>query len=107
MPLATKVRCSKNGPLFEHSVGAAGQRQGDSDPERLGGLEIDDHLDFCRLLDREVSRPFTFEHAASVTTGYFSRWSKVLLGRTGRQANDELMRFWAAPFLVGNHEHRS
>jgi hypothetical protein len=31
---------------LDHLVGAAEQRQGDRDAERLGGLQIDDQLDF-------------------------------------------------------------
>ena len=34
-------------PLFDHFVGEAEDRLGDRQAERLGGLEIDDQLEFC------------------------------------------------------------
>jgi len=40
--------------LFKDFVGAAGQRQRDGDAKRLGGLQVDVQLNFCRLLDRQV-----------------------------------------------------
>src|SRR5215472_14458397 len=47
------------GPLavsLDHLVGAAEDRLWDRQAERLGGLEVDDQLEFRRLLDREVRR---------------------------------------------------
>jgi hypothetical protein len=38
--------------LFNHLVGAGKQRKRDSYPERLGGLEVNDQLNFRGLLDR-------------------------------------------------------
>ena len=43
---------SKNGSLFDHLIGAAEQRDRESKAECLGGLEVDDKLHSCRLLDR-------------------------------------------------------
>ena len=49
-----------------------GERRGDhiyrrgctpNDAEDLGGLEVDDHLDFCDLLHGEVRRFLAFENA--------------------------------------------
>src|SRR5262249_29656554 len=40
----------------------------DSDAKRLGGLEVDDQLDFHRLLDRQFGRLGTFENPPGVTT---------------------------------------
>src|SRR5262245_36072691 len=40
------------GESFDHLVGAADKRQRNREAERLRGPEIDDHLDFRRLLDR-------------------------------------------------------
>jgi hypothetical protein len=42
------------------------QRFWDVETERLGGLEIDDQLDFYRLLHREVGRFLTFEDARGI-----------------------------------------
>ena len=42
--------------LFDHLVGAQQERFGDSQAERLGGGEVDDEIEFSRLLDREVAR---------------------------------------------------
>src|SRR6516165_11207099 len=51
---------------FDHLVGAAGQGQWHGNAERLGGLEVDDQLDFRGLHDREVSRLLAFENAPGV-----------------------------------------
>jgi hypothetical protein len=37
---------------FDHLVGAAEQRKRDGESERPGGLEVEDQLDFCGLLNR-------------------------------------------------------
>src|SRR5262245_4137419 len=54
---------------FDHLVGAARQRQRERNSERLGGLEVDDQLNFCDLLHRQVGRPFALENAPGVDTG--------------------------------------
>ena len=55
--------------LFDHLVGAAEQRNGKRQTERLRGLEVDDQLDFCRLLDRKVGGLLSFENPTGVDTG--------------------------------------
>src|SRR6266487_1814096 len=50
-----------NTPLFDHLVGAAEQRQRHCDAERLGGLEVEDQLHLCSLLDRQICRPLPLE----------------------------------------------
>ena len=55
---------------FEQLVGAAGQRQRDSDAKRLGGLQVDVHLDFSGgLLDRQVGRFVALENPAGIIAG--------------------------------------
>jgi len=42
--------------LLDHLVGAQQDRCRQLDADRLGGLEIDDQLEFCGLLDRQRCR---------------------------------------------------
>src|SRR5499427_1401454 len=42
--------------LFDHLVGAGEHRPGNGKTERLGALQVDDKLEFGRLLDRNVGR---------------------------------------------------
>ena len=52
MPAA---RWAKNPvPSFDDLVGAGEDRLQNSEAERLGRLEIDDQLEFRRLLDRQI-----------------------------------------------------
>src|SRR5215470_5610084 len=39
---------------FDHLVGAGEESRGQVDAERLGGSEVDDEIEFGRLLDRDV-----------------------------------------------------
>ena len=50
---------------FDHLVSAGEQRRRDCKAERGGGLQIDDQLEFCRQLDRQVGGPGTFENGAT------------------------------------------
>jgi len=43
-------------PLFNDLVRAQQERLRDCQPERLGGRQIDDEIEFGRLLDRDVAR---------------------------------------------------
>src|SRR5262245_22291706 len=52
--------------LLDHFVGAPNQRVGDLYAKRLGGFEIEDHLNFRGLIDRQISGFFTFKYAATV-----------------------------------------
>src|SRR5262249_27836234 len=42
--------------LFDHLAGAQQNRWGYRKAERLRGLEVDDHLKFCRKLHRKIAR---------------------------------------------------
>src|SRR5262249_52613826 len=53
-------------PSFDHLVGAAHQWERHGDAERLRGLHVDDQLEFCDLLDRQVGRLLTFENPPGV-----------------------------------------
>ena len=55
--------------LLDHLVGAAGQRQGNADAERFGGLEVEEHFKFRRLLDRQVGGFFAFEDTPGIEAG--------------------------------------
>ena len=59
---------TKIGGLFDDVVGAAEQGGREGDAERLGGLEIDDQLDFRTLLDRQVGRLLAIQGPADVNT---------------------------------------
>jgi hypothetical protein len=52
--------------LFDHLVGAGQQRVGYGETERLGRLEVQEKLDFCRLLNRQVRRLLALENAAYI-----------------------------------------
>ena len=45
----------QNGDLFDHLVGEREQARWHGDAERLGSREIDNELEFGRLLDRDIT----------------------------------------------------
>src|ERR1700738_4379849 len=55
MPQPDSCSAAK-GVLFDDLVGAEEERLGDFEPERLGGREIEDKIEFGRLLDRDIGR---------------------------------------------------
>src|ERR1035437_562542 len=52
--------------LFNHLIGTAQQRLGNCKAQRLGRLEIDDHLDFRGPLDWQVGGFLALENLTSV-----------------------------------------
>jgi len=42
--------------LLNHLIGSSEQRLSDCQAKRLGGLEIDEHLEFGGLLNRNITR---------------------------------------------------
>jgi hypothetical protein len=58
------MHCSKK--LFDYLVGQREYLGGNFDPQRLGGLAIDNKFELGRLQHRQVSGPGAFEDAAGV-----------------------------------------
>src|SRR6516165_8664776 len=59
-------RPSGRPPLLDHLVGGGQQRFWDGEAERLGGLEVDDQLEFGRLFDGKVRRFCALENLPDV-----------------------------------------
>ena len=59
--------------LFNHLIRTAEQRQRNGETQRFGGLQINDHLKLCGLLNWQICRLLTAENEAGVV-----RWSRFL-----------------------------
>src|SRR5262249_51659388 len=57
---------SSGGISLDHLVDAANQRHRDAEGQRLGGLHVEDELDFGRLLDRQVSRLLALKNSPGI-----------------------------------------
>src|SRR5438874_6072637 len=55
-----------NQPLFDHLVGSAKQRDWNGEPKHVGGLHVDDQIDFRGLLHRQGARFLALENAAGI-----------------------------------------
>src|ERR1700716_1926966 len=65
--VALSAACG-NPHSFDHLVGEREQLVGNDDAERLGGLEIDYHLELSRLQHRQIGRLLALEDPAGVDT---------------------------------------
>jgi hypothetical protein len=63
VPEATSAR------LFDHLVDAGEQRRRHGQAKRLRGLEIDDQIEFGRLLDWNILRPCATQYPVNVRCG--------------------------------------
>src|SRR5262249_11552485 len=54
---------------FDHLVGAQQDRLWYGKTERLGGLEVYDHLEFCRKLHRQIARLRAAQDAIDISGG--------------------------------------
>src|SRR6516165_4514034 len=63
--------------LFDHLVGTAEQRDWEGDAEPLGSLEVEDQLDFRRLLDWQIGGLFALQNPASIDADQTVRIGKA------------------------------
>jgi hypothetical protein len=64
--LGNCLRCEP--ASFNHLVNAVEDCERDRKPEFLGGLEIDDQVEFCRLFDRKIGWLRAFKDAVDLDT---------------------------------------
>src|SRR5215813_5925566 len=62
---------------FDHLVGEGEQRRRNRQAERLGDLQIDDEIEFNRLLDRQIGRLRSAQNPVNITSGAPELVSKV------------------------------
>ena len=60
---------SKTTPLFDHLVGAKQDPLRHVEAERLGGLEVHDHFEFCRKLHRQIAGFLAAQDAIDISGG--------------------------------------
>src|ERR1700733_3186632 len=62
---------------FDNLIGAEQERLGNRKPDRPGGLEIDDHLEFRRLHHRKIGWLRAFPYPAGIDTGLTVTFCKM------------------------------
>jgi hypothetical protein len=65
-PLSDICRAA-NCSLFDYLIGEREQRRGNLEAERLGGLEVDNEFELCRLQDRQIGGFRSLENPADTT----------------------------------------
>src|SRR5271170_2211140 len=60
------MAAQQKGSSFDHLVGGKQQLLWDSETQRLGGREVDDEIELCRLLDWDVAGPRTAQNFIDV-----------------------------------------
>src|SRR5215472_10022034 len=63
--------------LLDHLIGPDEQQLWHSQAERLGGLQIDDQLERCRLLEWQLGGVFAFQNPIDVISGFVLRGGEV------------------------------
>src|SRR6266446_9858263 len=76
--------------LFDHLVGADEERGRNCEAERLGGFQVDRHLKFGRLHDRQIGGLFTLENSPGVSTDLTIAVSKAHSVTDQATSRDEL-----------------
>src|SRR6266702_4265532 len=84
---------------LDHLVGAAEQREGNGHVQGLGGLEIDEQLNFGDPLHREVGRLVALENPPGVEAGPSIRFLDVATVTHQAASYDELA-------ILENRRHR-
>src|SRR5438876_189269 len=69
--------CTGCNDLLDHLIGAGEEGFGNRKADRLRGFDIDDQLEFRRLLNRQITRLLTFEDATGVNADHAKRVRKT------------------------------
>jgi hypothetical protein len=72
---------------LNHLVGAPNQCIGDNESKRLGGLQIQEQLNLCGLLNRQIAGLFALEDTGGVDAG-----QTVSIGNCSRSSSNRRPR---------------
>ena len=84
---------------FYHFVGTVLNRLRHGDAQRFRGLEVDDQLDFHRLLNRQIGGPLSLENPARVDPDLTGRFSEAAAVAHKAASGGELTK-------LGDRRHR-